>query len=412
MKIEMMNNKEITIMKNKKFTSRIFILLVVLSAGSTLAEQSISEQSISEEMPEAHAVSMESNDLTFSQLSQKGITAYHNKNYIEAIGYYRQALNKRKDDVSTLNNLALALLKVDEPSKLDESIAVSNAVIAMAKKDSQKANAYFNKGNALEKKGENILALQSYRNAHELSPSPARLEAYNRMEAIAPKRYSGTDWSEGEIIKYLKKPSLKLAERGVYKYMTEACINMLPSIQSLDFSFIRPTIVVDDWDDIKLDPYRKKYKSFKYGMGYEMHSPDVLATIPTWNITIYNLDIDQDTKIETIMHGERTAIGTYERTYDPKHIMGQMRPKYRVFESDGSGPLRGADTQSDPQTLPNKRDKILSALVNVQDIVSVLVVEDVVWRGRHDKTINLYLLGKQTLQRGNRLNSQRCTYDY
>lgn len=355
----------------------------------------------------------ENEQSTFSQLNEAGITAYRKKDYLKAISYYEKALDKRNNDIGALNNLALALLK---QVKLDESIEVSNKVINSAKSKRQKANAYFNKGNALEKKGENILALQSYRNAHELSPSPARLEAYNRMEAIAPKRYSGTDWSEGEIIKYLKKPGLKLAERGVYKYMTEACTNMLPSIQSLDFSFIRPTIVVDDWDDIKLDPYKKKYESFKYGMGYEVHSPDVLATIPTWNIMIYDIDIDNDLKNETIMYGERTRAGTYERSYDKGSVFSLLRPEYQVFEFEDKrvyGVSRGADLHSDPQSLPNERDIRLSAVIKVQNILSVLVVSDVIWsKAYHHNTIELVLLGRQTMQRGHGTGSQKCVYDY
>ena len=121
---------------------------------------------------------------TFSQLNEMGIATYRQNDYIQAISYYEQALVKKENNVGVLNNLALALLKL---KKFDESIALSNKVIGLTENKKQKANAYFNKGNAQENKGEIIYALQSYRNANELVPSQARLDAYNRMNAKAPR---------------------------------------------------------------------------------------------------------------------------------------------------------------------------------------------------------------------------------
>ena len=237
-------------MKAKNRVGKMFFLLVILSVGPILAEQSISEQA-----PEAHAVSMESNDLTFSQLSQKGIAAYHNKNYTEAIGYYQQALNKRKDDVSTLNNLALALLKLDEPSTLDESIAVSNAVIAMVKKDSQKASAYFNLGKALEAKDEKESALNAYSRADELYSTDFRKLTVARLKkdlnnthsekTPLDENLSGSDSADYVI----KNPRWEIRKGQNYSMCQEmaSILNELPGDKHLKNDF----------------PFSDKYPKFK-----------------------------------------------------------------------------------------------------------------------------------------------------
>ena len=211
----------------------------------------------------------------------------------------------------------------------------------------------------------------------------------------------------------MTEKNIKIHEVLTYKKIIDKCKNILPLLKKLEFTFIRPNLVVDDWDDVKLNSYKETYESFKYGMGYIYNFPSSLASIPTWNISIYDLDIDNDKVIETIMYGERIQRGTYERDYNLDLDSWVLRPGYNVFELKKGEVPRGVSISGDPQRIPTERDRILSAVVSINNILSVLEVSDVIRSNvRHDTNVVLTFLGEQETKRGSGFDSHECTYRY
>ena len=138
-------------------------------------------------------------------------------------------------------------------------------------------------------------------------------------------RHAGDEWSRQKIRKYLAENALNL-ELGPgtsTQVPDNLCTVIEEDLHALNFEFIKPDIVTDDWEDPRLNKYKQKYDKFKYGMGYlENYGPDN-ATLPTWNINIYEVDTDKDGVIETILYGERL----WARLKSGKAYAG-----YRVFE--------------------------------------------------------------------------------
>ncbi|WP_232426698.1 tetratricopeptide repeat protein [Teredinibacter turnerae] len=120
-------------------------------------------------------------DSSWQDDNQRGITAYHKKKYTQAEHYYQQALQASPNNAEVLNNYALVLHQL---GRSNDAIAVSNQSIDHTDNAKAQANAYFNKGRALESLERNKDALSAYEQAQRLAGTSARKEAVERLRAI------------------------------------------------------------------------------------------------------------------------------------------------------------------------------------------------------------------------------------
>ena len=191
-------------------------------------------------------------------------------------------------------------------------------------------------------------------------------------------RHAGDEWSRQKIVEYLKNNSLQLDLRRSGGPIKEICPEIASDLKGLQFIFFEPELVVDDWDDPRLAPFKQKYEKFKYGMGYVENYGSDNPTLPTWNINIYNLDTDNDGVSEIILYGERLWA---------RFKSGEVNASYNVFESNinwAIGDLVGGDPSS-PAFKPD--DYVLSALIKIRDIDAVLNVNDYAIPGRVDREL-------------------------
>ena len=197
-------------------------------------------------------------------------------------------------------------------------------------------------------------------------------------------RHAGDAWSRQKIVEYLKNNMLQLDPRRSGGPIKEICPEIASDLKDLQFIFFEPELVVDDWDNPRLEPYKQKYQNFKYGMGYNpkyIGLRDYSGATPQWNINIYKVDTDGDGEVETILYGERiksTGLG------------GDPASRYRVFESDSNWTI--GDFSYDPSFKGlDPDDYVLSALIKIRDIDAVLNVNDYDIPGRTDRELYVWV---------------------
>ena len=86
-------------------------------------------------------------DSSWQDSNQRCIAAYHQKKYTQAEDYFRQVLQTSPNNAPMLNNDALALHQL---ARFNDVITLSNQAIDHTNNAKYQANAYFNKGRALE----------------------------------------------------------------------------------------------------------------------------------------------------------------------------------------------------------------------------------------------------------------------
>jgi len=118
---------------------------------------------------------------SWRQYNELGVQSYKLKKYEEAIDYYEQALKLTPDNTRVLNNYALVLYQL---ARFSDVIAVSNQAVEHTDNVKAQANAYFNKGRALERLERNKDALSAYEQAQGLAATNARKEAVERLRVL------------------------------------------------------------------------------------------------------------------------------------------------------------------------------------------------------------------------------------
>ncbi|WP_018015929.1 tetratricopeptide repeat protein [Teredinibacter turnerae] len=121
--------------------------------------------------------------------NQRGIAAYHQKKFTQAEHYYQQALQASPNNADVLNNYALVLHQL---GRFEDAIAVSNQAIDHTDNAKAQANAYFNKGRALESIERNKEALSAYEQAQRLVGTNARKEAVERLRGLIAAADAGS----------------------------------------------------------------------------------------------------------------------------------------------------------------------------------------------------------------------------
>lgn len=128
-------------------------------------------------------------DSSWQDDNQRGIAAYQQKKYTQAEHYYQQALQASPNNAEVLNNYALVLHQL---GRFNDAIAVSNQAIDHTDNAKAQANAYFNKGRALESLERNKDALSAYEQAQRLAATSARKEAVQRLMGLIAAADTGS----------------------------------------------------------------------------------------------------------------------------------------------------------------------------------------------------------------------------
>ncbi|WP_339075551.1 tetratricopeptide repeat protein [Teredinibacter turnerae] len=128
-------------------------------------------------------------DSSWQDDNQRGIAAYQQKKYTQAEHYYQQALQASPNNAKVLNNYALVLHQL---GRFNDAIAVSNQAIDHSDNAKAQANAYFNKGRALESLERNKEALSAYEQAQRLVGTNARKEAVQRLSGLIAAADAGS----------------------------------------------------------------------------------------------------------------------------------------------------------------------------------------------------------------------------
>jgi len=124
------------------------------------------------------------------KMNDLGLKKYKKGLYVEAIEYFKKAIQQTPTQYGHFNfnahlNLGLALLKA---GNIDESVRVSELVYDHPEAESHigyKGNASFNIGLAYEKKGGKYFlsaARDFFKTAYQIDPSPARKKALDRAQ--------------------------------------------------------------------------------------------------------------------------------------------------------------------------------------------------------------------------------------
>jgi hypothetical protein len=115
-----------------------------------------------------------------SRLNQLGLAAYQQKRYDDAVEYYRQAMRWHRLNHEAKSNLALAYLRLKQPTRAievaTEVLQTTDAPVAI------RAASAYNLGLAYESIGERQRATELYVTALQLQPSQARRDAVERMQ--------------------------------------------------------------------------------------------------------------------------------------------------------------------------------------------------------------------------------------
>lgn len=198
------------------------------------------------------------------------------------------------------------------------------------------------------------------------------LNAYNNDRKLLI-RHAGDDASRQKIRDYLTKNKLSIDKELTYKNAVTDCLAIMPDIQTVKFEFIKPDIVTDDWNDPILDHYKQKYKDFKYGMGTPGNAGIAGIHLPSWNINIYDIDVDGDGAIETVLYGERLVYPSL----DPAFTLGSSYYIYEWKLEKNMSPLWGVTLNGDPSNPRLKEDDYLfSGLIRIDGIYATLAVYD------------------------------------
>jgi hypothetical protein len=209
-------------------------------------------------------------------------------------------------------------------------------------------------------------------------------------------RHAGDAWSRQMMREYLVNNKLNLDKTLTYKSAINDCQAIVPSMEKLKFKFIEPDIITDDWQDVRLDLYKKKYEKFKYGMGYTQAGP-ANRHIPSWNINVYNIDIDGNGVFETILYGERLLLGG--RAESLGHTT--LGSSYNIYEMNvkNNGLVIGAPLNGDPSDPRIKtNDYLLSALIKIHGTYAILAIYH--WNVLFPEfSATVYLLGKHETTR-------------
>lgn len=255
--------------------------------------------------------------MSFSRYSDLGITAYQNGDYAKAVEYYKKALGEKPNDAGVINNLALVYLKM---GNFEESERLSFEVRNLNVSNRHKANAQFNLGKVWEAQGYLRSAVAAYRAANRLSPSPVRERELARMSERYEKalddfsknlrRHGGSALAREKIDYYLTNYQLEDNTGSGTKEWLEYCASLKSALKGKKFEFVTPDIVVDDWFSEEITALKKKYSGVKFGMGYESGLGPKFSILPTWNITIYKLDVLEDEEEEVVIYGERTIVSS------------------------------------------------------------------------------------------------------
>ena len=184
-------------------------------------------------------------------------------------------------------------------------------------------------------------------------------------------RHAGDEWSRQKIKRYLTENTLKLnTSPGTSTSVPDnLCKKVETDLEKLNFEFIKPDIITDDWQDPILEPYKAKYEYFKYGMGYEEKFGPQSANLPSWNINVYN--INSDGLRVMVLYGERLLIGGREDSLG----LTSLGSSYRLFENR-SNEIRSATVlnadPSDPRL--TSKDYLLSAIIKIDGIYGALAI--------------------------------------
>lgn len=248
--------------------------------------------------------------------------------------------------------------------------------------------------------------------SNDIQPSQKVLE-----DGRVLTRHAGDEWSRKKIKEYLTQNMLL----GHYKNIRlnagvskEFCTGIRTDLKVLNFEFIQPGIVTDEWSDPRLDGYKKNFKEFKNAMGYrEYYGPDYIR-FPTWNINIYDVDIDRDGEIEVILYGERL-----NTKYGEQSAGGNSG--YLVFEKKGKW-VRGGPINGDPSRFVlDEDDYTLSGLIKIQNTYAALIIYDRSQEARAYQlekynehisfsfSVSVYLLGMQD-DNVRSYDSPKCVY--
>ncbi len=195
------------------------------------------------------------------------------------------------------------------------------------------------------------------------------------------RRNAGTEWSRKKIKEYLAK--IKITREQTSNSPQKECLEAQKDIENLNFKFIAPDLITDDWSDPRLDYYREHFKGFKYGMGYREKFGPTDAQIPDWNINLYTVDTDSDGVNEVILYGEKVR----------SRLGGSGYSSYRLFHSV-TGFKSVVPLISDPSSMGFKSDDhIVSGLIKINNIYATLVISDFRY-GKNDRwsKLDAYLL--------------------
>lgn len=95
------------------------------------------------------------------------------------------------------------------------------------------------------------------------------------------------------------------------------CMDLLNALRNGSAKYVSPTVITDDYNDARLDPYKREYRKYINSLGVEwatLPGADWFGGFieerseslyrPTRNFALYEMDLDGDSKKEIIFYGE------------------------------------------------------------------------------------------------------------
>jgi tetratricopeptide (TPR) repeat protein len=115
---------------------------------------------------------------------RRGNSAYNNKEYTKAEGYYRQSIEKNKENVKAAFNLGDALY---EQKKYEEAAKVFESLGKAAKTKELQSSAYYNAGNAWMAQKKYKEAIDQYKSSLRVNPTDTDAR-YNLVYAMQKEK--------------------------------------------------------------------------------------------------------------------------------------------------------------------------------------------------------------------------------
>ncbi len=139
-----------------------------------------------------------------------------------------------------------------------------------------------------------------------------------KMPPLDGVRHGATKEVFDKLVKDFKARPYQVAKRsdGVLADFTGGhCMDMLSALRDGSATFVEPKFVTDDYDDPRLESYKKKRHDIvakePWGdipwadwLGGGLYEARATVSHPTRTFTIYEMDLDNDKKDEVIFYGE------------------------------------------------------------------------------------------------------------